>query len=191
MYQFPNGSPDAANGPVTTTARLMIPREHGAWAMLLLPFVSALVLARRVEWEVAPAAVAVIGVFLIREPMLALWRQVSVWKERRAEADTARRCLLWYLPAIAASAAALLWRLPPWPTLVIGSAAAMLTVTSGYLIVHNRQRSLLLQVSSAAGLNASAIIAWLAVRLQLDTPVICLWALQIRTQHGGAAGCAR
>ena len=170
---------------MASTARLLIPREHGAWAMLLLPFASALVLARGAAWETAPAAIAVVGVFLIREPLVALWRQAIVWKERRIEAQAARRCLCWYLAPTAVSAVVLLWRRPLWPTLLIGLAASGLTLASSYLIVHNRQRSLLLQIASAAGLNASALVAWLAVRPQLEATAIWLWALQFA--HSAAA----
>ncbi len=153
--------------------------------MLLLPFASALVLARTAGWETVPAAIAVVGVFLIREPLVALWRQARVWKERRIETQLARRCLCWYVPATAAGAALLLWRRPLWPMLAIGLAASALTAVSSYLIVHNRRRSLALQVLSAAGLNASALVAWLAVRPHLEAGVVWLWALQFA--HSAAA----
>ena len=158
---------------------LLVPREHGAWAMLLLPFFSALALAREISWEALPAAVVVVGVFLIREPLVALWRQARVWREQ------ARRSLIWYLPPIAASGLILLWRRPFWPLLITGAAAALLIVVSTYLVVHKRPRSLLLQMVSAGGLNASALVAWLAVRAQFDPTIWWLWALHFA--HSGAA----
>jgi hypothetical protein len=157
---------------------ILLPREHGAWAMLGVSFVSSLILARRIDWEVIPAAVAVVGVFLIREPAVALWR-------RRAETQAAVRSLAWFLPPTALCGLLLLWRRPFQPLLVLGVAAAALTVVSTWLTVRNLQRSVLLQLISAAGLNASALVAWLAVRPALEGVVWWLWALQFA--HSAAA----
>jgi len=153
--------------------------------MLLLPFASALVLAGRLSWQVLPAAVVLVGVFLIREPLVTLWRQAALWKQPRPEAAAARSALARYAPFLAIAGAVLFWKLPRWPLLVMGLAAAVLTAVSVDLIVHNRQRSLLLQVSIAAGLNASALVAWLAVRQHLDPVVLWLWCLQFL--HSAAA----
>ena len=142
-----------ATEPSQATVRLMLPREHGAWGMLLLPFVTALVLSRRATWEVLPAAVLAAGVFVAREPLVVLWRQARVWKQWRPETEQARRSLAFYLAAIALSALILLWRRPIWPLVAMGVAAAALTAVSAYLTVQNRQRSLGLQLASAAGLT--------------------------------------
>jgi hypothetical protein len=146
--------------------------------MLLVPFVSALVLARQINWEVLPAAVAVVGVFLIREPLVVLWRQAAVWKDRRPETDAAKRSLVWYGPPVLVAGLILLWRLPPTPLASLGVLAGCLLAISTYLVVHNRRRSVVLQVSSAAGLNASAVVAWLAVHPDLDSRIGWLWGLQ-------------
>ena len=177
------------NVPLPTDAtarasRLVLPREHGAWAMLLLPFVSALLLARRLTWEVLPAAVVVVGLFVIREPQVALWRQARVWKERRAEAEQARRSLVWYVPPILVSGLLLLWRLPFWILLAMGMATALLTLASVYLAVENRRRSLLLQLASAAGLSGSALMAWLAARANWGAAIWWLWGLQFAHSSG-------
>jgi hypothetical protein len=146
--------------------------------MLLVPFVSALVLARRIDWEVLPAAVAVVGVFLIREPLVVLWRQAAVWKDRRPETNAAQRSLAWYGPPVVLAGLILLWRLPTAPLAALGLLAGGLLAISTYLVVHNRRRSVVLQVSSAAGLNASAVVAWLAVHPELDSKIGWLWGLQ-------------
>ena len=165
--------------------RLLAPREHGAWAMLLLPFVSALLLAGRLSWDVAPMVVAAVGAFVIREPLVVLWRQARIWRERRPESDRARRSLAWYAPAIAASGAALVWRLPFAPLAALASTAGALTAVSIYLAVQNRGRSVLLQLASAAGLTASAPAAWLSTGAPWDSRIWWLWGLQFA--HSAAA----
>jgi YwiC-like protein len=164
---------------------LLIPREHGAWAMLLLPFLSALALARKLEWEIAPAFVAALLVFLVREPLVVLWRQAAIWKDQRPETTEAWRSLACYAPALAVAAALLFWRLPAGPLIALGLMAGALLLVSTYLVVHNRRRSVGLQVSSAAGLSASAVLAWLSVRPQLEEAVLWLWGLQFA--HSTAA----
>lgn len=153
--------------------------------MLLLPFVSALVLARRLDWEILPATVAVLVVFLVREPLVVLWRQVAVWKDRRPETAAAWRSLACYAPAIAVATGLLFWRLPAGPLVALGLMAGALLLVSTYLVVHNRRRSVALQVSSAAGLSASAVLAWLAVRPQVEEAILWLWGLQFA--HSTAA----
>ena len=109
--------------------------------MLLLPFASALVLAGQLSWQVLPAAVVVVGVFLIREPLVTLCRQAALWNQPRPEAAAARSSLARYTPFLVIAGALLFWKLPRWPLVVMGLAAAALTAVSVYLIVHNRQRS--------------------------------------------------
>ncbi len=164
---------------------LLIPKEHGAWGMLLLPFVSALLLAGRLDWEIVPAAVAVLVVFLVREPLVVLWRQARIWKDRRPETAAAWRSLGCYASALAVSTALLFRGLPAAPLVALGLMAGALLLSSTYLVVHHRRRSVTLQVSSAAGLSASAVLAWLAVRPHVEEAVLWLWGLQFA--HSTAA----
>ena len=149
---------------------LLAPREHGAWGMLLIPFVSGLVLARALDWKVAPAAIAVLGVFLVREPLVILWRGFG-------QTGAAWRSLAYYGSAILTGGLVLFWRLPAAPLAALSGLAAGLLALSTYMAAHNRRRSVLLQASSAAGLNASAVVAWLAVRGQVEPPILALWGL--------------
>jgi hypothetical protein len=163
----------------------LIPREHGAWAMLLAPFVAASILARRFPVESVAAFVVLLAVFLAREPLVVLWRQARVWKERRPEAVRAR----YWLAAEAAAglpAGMFLWaRLPAAPLAAMGAAAAALTGFSAWMVVANRRRSIPLQLASAAGLNMSALLAWLAARGSLAPAA--WWLAALMFAHSAAA----
>ena len=163
----------------------LIPREHGAWAMLAVPFISAGILARRFSVESAAAAVLLLVVFLAREPLIVLWRQARVWKERRPEAMSARLCLAVEALAGAAAGLFLCSRLPAVPLAAMGVVAAGLTWFSAWMVVANRRRSVLLQLAGAAGLNMSALLAWLAARGSLAPRA--WWLAALLFAHSAAA----
>lgn len=153
------------------------PREHGAWAMLLFPFLAALVVAGEPSWESLAALVALLGVFMVQEPLLVLLRQRFVWRERRAITSQAVSTLLRAgLPAAAASAL-VLWRLPWKPLVVLGAGAAVLLALRMALTLANKQRSAVLQVVEATGLSATALLGYLSARGALHEAAYVLWAV--------------
>lgn len=75
--------------PRTAASRLMIPREHGAWGLISLPFLAGAVVAGGwVNWPTLAALLAVFSVFLLRAPLLVLWRAAE--KHNRMEMENAR-----------------------------------------------------------------------------------------------------
>ena len=156
--------------------RWLVPREHGAWAMLLFPFCSALILARAWSWRALPAMVAVVGVFVLKEPLLVLARQAWTWREPHPEAAAARRSLLVYGALTLSASVWLCLAIRPLVLLGLGAAAMALTGLPDYLALENRPRAMLLQLGSALGLSGSALLAWLALRPTLAPAVWWLWA---------------
>jgi hypothetical protein len=145
--------------------------------MVAFPFVSAAVLAREPDWLMLPAALAVLGAFSIREPLVVLGRQALVWREPRAESRAALRWLAMSLGVVAASGAALLAH-RSWVALAaLGLGASALLGLATTLTVLNRQRSVGLQLASAAGLSASALVAWLSARERIEATAWWLWAV--------------
>lgn len=155
----------------------LIPREHGAWAMLLQPFIAALIIYHRWNWEILPALAAVILVFLARDPLTVLARQKWVWKTEHPETQTAKRYLAIELPLLAVVGAALSMHWPLWILGLLGIGAAGLTSLAVLMTVKNRQRTVWLQALSAAGLSSSALAACLAISTSLPVWVWWLWAL--------------
>lgn len=153
------------------------PREHGAWAMLLQPFLGALIVLHKLAWPVAPALAAVILVFMVRDPLIVLARQKWVWRGERAETAVARRYLWIELPLLAAAGALLLLVWPLKALAVLGAGAAALTLLAVRMTVKNRQRSLWLQALSAAGLSSSALAACLAVTGSIPDWAWWFWGL--------------
>ncbi|MBI4459740.1 MAG: YwiC-like family protein [Acidobacteria bacterium] len=177
--------------PSGSGLRLLIPREHGAWGMVSLPFLAGMLVAGDwLHWRTAAAALAVFAVFLLREPLLFFWRlslAESKYQGRPSsqplesrklhEVKNARFSLWVYGIAAASSGIYLLTTLPLRPLLLLGGGAALLTMVALYFTAHNQQRAPALQIAVAAGLTSSCLLSYLAARGRWEEPVLWIWAL--------------
>lgn len=166
-------------GRAPAAPRFLWPREHGAWGMLLLPFLSAWILARGGGWPVVAVLAAVLATFLVREPLLVVLRQRYRWSQPRAETPAARRTLAILVPVLALAGTTLVWRIPLRPLMALAALAAVLMTLYLWGALTNRQRSPWLQAAGAVGLSASAPLAYLAAGKQLDQIVVLLWTAHI------------
>lgn len=159
----------------------MIPREHGAWAMLLQPFIAAVIVDRAFTWQLLPALAAVVLIFLIRDPLVIMARQRWVWRDQRPETGVACRYFAVELALLGLCGALLLTIWPFWILAALGGAAAALTILAVSMTVRNRQRAVWLQALSAAGLSSSALAACLA--LSGSIPVWGWWVWALHAAH--------
>ena len=163
----------------------LLPREHGAWGMLLQPFAAAAILAGEWTPALAAALLAALTVFLMREPLLVLARQRWVWREPRAESAKAWRWLA-AEAAIAAACGAYLWSaLPRLPLALLGAVAAAMTLAAVAITLRNRQRSAAFQMAVSAALGGSCLLAALAATGRVPGWAWQLWGLL--TLHNTAA----
>ena len=187
MRARPNDSRETGqvSEPPRRSAVSLVPREHGAWAMLLQPFLAALIVLHRPAWPVLPALAAVVLVFLVRDPLTILARQRWVWRDRRPESALALRYLAVELVLLALAGGALLLVWPLWILAVLAVAAGALTLLAVYMTVKNRQRAVWLQALSAAGLSSSALAACLAVSRTVPVWGWWMWGLHAAHFLGG------
>jgi hypothetical protein len=153
--------------------------------MLGFPFFSGMLLARNADWDLVPAAVAVLAVFLIREPILVLSRQRFVWTDLQPRTLTAQRALLVVCPALVISTLWLSQVLPLGWFAALGAVAAILLAIDIHAVARKRGRSVGYQVAGAAGLAGSAAVAYLAGGREPDLNLALLWA--VHTIHGTAS----
>ena len=158
-----------------------LPREHGAWAMLLQPFVGALLALRSLSWTVVPALACVLLVFLIREPLIVLARQRWTWREPHPETRQAMRRVLIELAGLLAAAALLTRAWPLWMIATFGAVATLFTALAVYITIHNRQREVWFQALSAAGLSGTCLAACLAITDRV--PDWCWWWWLLHALH--------
>jgi hypothetical protein len=160
---------------------MILPREHGAWGMVLQPFLGAWLALLEFSWSVIPALACVLLVFLVREPLLVLARQRWIWRERHPETRKAQTTALIELALLALSAGALLWAWPLAWLIALGLAAALLTGLAIYVTIHNRQRAVWFQTLSAAGLSGSCLAACLSITGGI--PEWCWWWWALHAAH--------
>ncbi len=176
-------NPASTAGPPSRTAHgarlILLPREHGSWGMLLLPFLSATLLTRSVSFAFVPAILAAVALFLVREPLLVLARQRFVWRQARPETGVARRTLLIAFSALLFSGLWLMSLVPLAWLVGLAAGAFVLTGTSVYVAFRNWQRSALMQIIGAAGLSGSAVLAYLAGGLAPDRTLFLLWIVYV------------
>ena len=165
-----SGGPPGRPGPAKS-AWLCLPREHGSWGMFLFPFVSAAVLARGWTFALLPALLAAVAVFLVREPIVILWR-------KRPAAPAARRTLWLTAAVLVVFGTWLLFIVPIVWLAMLAVAALVLTLVYVRAVIGKRQRALPLQLVGAAGLTSSAALAYLAAGRQPDLILLLLWAAQ-------------
>lgn len=139
----------------------LLPREHGAWSMLTLPFLAAVYLLRPDPLRAAAAFIAVMALFLVREPLIVLARQRWVWRTPHEESAAARRWLLVLAPVLAAAGWVAIPRQAWGLAAAMGAGAAVLMAASIALAVRNRQHSALFQAIGSIGLAASSLAAGL------------------------------
>ena len=139
--------------------------------MFLFPFVSAAVLARGWTLALLPALLAAVAVFLVREPIVILWR-------KRPAAPAARRTLWLTAAVLVVFGTWLLFIVPIVWLAMLAVAALVLTLVYVRAVIGKRQRALPLQLVGAAGLTSSAALAYLAAGREPDLILLLLWVAQ-------------
>ena len=154
-----------------------MPREHGAWAMLLQPFIGTVIVLGLVNWQLFTTLACVVLTFLIREPLLTMARQKWVWREQHPETAVARRTFALQFALLLAAVVPLARVWTSRELFGLGGVAGALTVFSVTMTVHNRQRELWFQALIAAGLGLSGVAACIALLGSVPGWAWSWWAL--------------
>ncbi len=166
--------------PAPPTATRLLPKEHGTWAMLLVPWA--------VGWGVGGSAtlrqilllVAAVSLFLAHAQLLAWYRLRAAARPDLWAAAAARRLLL-ILTALGLAAAVPLMVAMPlarlMPLVGIGALAAALTGASLGLVTRRLDHALPGQMLAAVGLPLSAPAAYYVAGGTRERVAAALWLL--------------
>lgn len=159
-----------------------LPREHGAWAMLLIPLVTGLVVARHWGLEGPLFLGACLALYIARQPVTML---AKILKEPASQAPA--RLLAWlgiYLLAGLGFGAPLLFTYGRWLLLPWAALFAAFTVLHIYLRKHKLDRTPAGELTTIAGLALTAPGAYY-VAGGLELQALHLWVLT--TLYSGAS----
>jgi len=148
--------------PVLASPKPPMPREHGAWGILLIPFATAVGVAGVWNLPVALLLVSILCFYVARTSFLKL--------NYRWTAILLAGCAACTLPLL------LVWKL--WWLAAFGVVAAPLAF-------RKTERSITVQLLAVAGLTLTAPAAWYAATGKLELTALQLWLLNVLYFAGG------
>ena len=157
----------------------VLPREHGAWGILLVPLVTGAWIGFSEGARVLPLLLfltASLSLFCLRTP-LEVWLGTS---PLRVQSSIERWVVVYSIFAYATLAALavgwLLWRERADGLLLVGGAAAMFFIAQAGLKRLGRGARMAAQLVGAIGLTSTAAGAYYVVTGRLDRTALTLWA---------------
>jgi hypothetical protein len=157
---------------------LLLPREHGAWGLLLVPLVTGAGVALREGGKVFPLLLlftAALTLFWLRTP-LESWLGTSAMRAQTKEERITVGVAILALGKVAVLAlGVLLWagrNRELWP---LGVAAALAFIAQALLKRFGRRMRMLSEVVGTVGLTLSAPAAYYVVTGRLDATAWMLW----------------
>lgn len=158
----------------------ILPREHGAWGILLIPLVTGGWIGYQAGAGIAPLglfALAALALFCLRTPA-EIWLETS---PLRAQTATEKRVVLLSIAVYASLAClallVLIWKERAILLLVLGGAVAALFLTQAVLKKLSRRNRMTAQMVGALGLTSTAAGAYYVVTGQLDARALLIWGL--------------
>ena len=190
-WQAPKPSPseEAAvhNSPVDKARNerrraLIIPREHGAWGLLLVPMITGAGVAFRECSHIFPLlllSAAGLALFWLRTPVESLLGTSAMRAETAEECRTVKT-LIFVLGVVATAAlAALLWagrNSGLWP---LGVAVAIAFVAQALLKKLGRRARMLSEIVGTIGLTAAGPAAYYVITGNFNQTAWMLWLANI------------
>jgi hypothetical protein len=157
---------------------LVLPREHGAWGLLLVPLVTGAGVALRSSDHVLPLLlllIATLALFWLRTP-LESWLGTSPMRaQTRAEKHLVGAVIAGLVAVAAVALGDLLWAGRNRDLWLIGSVAGVAFVAQALIKRAGRRFRMLAEVVGTIGLTASAPAAYYVVTGKLDATALILW----------------
>lgn len=155
---------------------LNLPKEHGAWAMLYVPFVLGVAVAGRINLAVLLLLLATSALFISRESLLVWWRARKRGRQSQSAMDS-RRLLLIYFAIAALTGLPLVLVYKFYWLLLFGFLGAVLLVINGWKATDFEDRTVESEVLAIAGMTMTAPAAYYVASGQWGTKAFWLWAL--------------
>jgi hypothetical protein len=160
-----------------SVVRDLLPKEHGTWAMLLVPWAIGTGVAGRLDIRQVLLLAAMVVALLLYTQVAAWFRLVRAPRPAPAALGSARR------RTVALAVVATITGVPPILALPPGDVAVLAVITAGIgiaallAVVARTERALAGQLLAPVGLAFSVVVAHAVGRRGLEPAAFALWAL--------------
>ena len=161
---------------------LILPREHGAWGLLLVPMVTGAGVAFRQASHIFPLVLlltAALALFWLRTPLESLLGTSAMRAQTLEESHSLRSAIVLLAGIAAVALAALLWagrNADLWP---LGAAVAAAFIAQAILKKLGRRTRMLSEMVGTIGLTASAPAAYYVITGEFNATAGMLWLANI------------
>lgn len=152
---------------------MRLPREHGAWVMLYVPFVLGALVAGGFNLPALLLLVAASAIFISRESLLTWWRA----RRRNRPSGNAGWLLLIYLAAATLFGAPLILFYRLYLLIPLALAGTALLIFNGREAAQMEDRSITNEVLAICAMTLTAPAAYYVVRGAWDSTACWLWGL--------------
>ena len=160
---------------------LILPREHGAWGLLLVPMVTGAGVAFHQPSHIFPLILlltAALALFWLRTPLESLLGTSAMRAQTLEEAHTLRSAIVLLAGIASVALAGLLWKgrnADLWP---LGAVVAAAFIAQAILKKWRRTR-MLSEMVGIVGLTAAAPAAYYVVTGEFNITAVTLWLANI------------
>jgi len=156
----------------------LLPREHGAWGMLLVPLVTGAAAGYhsggRMIWILLFAAAA-LGLFCLRTPLEAELGVSALRPQNDAERRLIHYSIYFYASVIVLPLAVLMFWARAYELLLLGAAAAIVFVLQSVLRRLGRATRMSAQLTGALALSSTSAGAYYLATGRFDQTAIIIW----------------
>ena len=155
---------------------LKLPREHGAWAMVYVPFVLGVLVGGQISLPVLLLLISTSVIFISRESLLVWWRARNRGRQSQQARQAGKLLAAYSVIAIGCGAPLIFVYRLYWllPLLVVGLT---LLLINGKQATEFEERSTRSEVMAIVGLTMAAPAAYYVGRSDWDQTAWWLWAL--------------
>ena len=161
------------------SARIPLPKEHGAWAMWIAPYLVVALSYGSLDGKIFLMAVLLFFVFVAQEPILSIMRLRLVRQANRERYSFMLRWLVVYLLIVSTSFTLLVIRYSVWWLFAFGAVAGVVLLLHILLKSERADRKIAGEFLSVLGLTMSAPATYYILKLQLDRTALLLWLLHV------------
>jgi hypothetical protein len=161
---------------------LIVPREHGAWGLLLVPIITGAGVAFHQASHIFPLILlltAALALFWLRTPLESLLGTSAMRAQTLEEAHTLRSAIVVLAGIAGVALAALLWAGRNAELWSLGGAVAVAFIAQAILKKLGRRTRMLSEMVGTVGLTAAAPAAYYVITGEFNDTAWMLWLANI------------